>query len=705
MTSTKENDLDQNDDLTSTPPPKFQLNILAIVKMTRLQNGLRHQNHARYRTYCAKRLRRLRKAVQFTHGRGKVFVARAVEADIVTDERHLYIPLMNAERSWSYAMELKQELIEKDEPRKRFHASRKMRKAVKWAVQLKELCSRCCDDRTSLEAAAYAEAMKGQERLDSEDWSTALTSFEQASHLYEQLGKFGLVDDQEMYLGRVAELVPSIKYCQYNLARLNGAQSESAAKALAELKKAAKADNNFKAEQEILNAKLESVMAEARKRQAEAGSLSQVVWRDRRVRVRSTKVQELLIAARDRVQEIQTSTLSITKSEMRDSKFNIEDCLSSFLSVFGYYDDASKLVSKSKQTKKTNEKEITAAAAIDEEKLMAEYKLLSAYIRDQKVHMQAERNLFLVHYLEDQFDMQRNSELFLEKNVEKKKKKSKKVKPSDLIRLYDTLLENVVEIKRVWRSVVSKQDRDTENEENFASLEELDETLTKSDTILQQESNFRFLRCFYTALMYESQNKYAEAFALFERCHDLGSDLDDVSELISRVRREQSRCRAHVFLESLSKKDENSGNKSGNKKSSSVISKFKQNFGRFQMNKKEMQPLPLYERLDVYEDGASKENGKPHIMPFPPAYEAVPCKPLLFDLAFNYLDPPSLTHRLNKEDLAKVEKMEKFEQEEEEKRRRMSSGNEKEKHDSTKDENSGLLATAASWTSGWFGGQ
>lgn len=65
--------------------------------------------------------------------------------------RYLHIPLMDAERAWSHAMELK--LLANTELRKKFHYIRRLRKAASHATQLEELCSGdVCDARTKLEA-------------------------------------------------------------------------------------------------------------------------------------------------------------------------------------------------------------------------------------------------------------------------------------------------------------------------------------------------------------------------------------------------------------------------------------------------------------------------------------------------------------------------------------------------------------------------
>jgi signal recognition particle subunit SRP68 len=46
-----------------------QLNILSVTKNAQSQNGLKHGDYKRYRHYCTKRLKRIRKGIKFTHGK------------------------------------------------------------------------------------------------------------------------------------------------------------------------------------------------------------------------------------------------------------------------------------------------------------------------------------------------------------------------------------------------------------------------------------------------------------------------------------------------------------------------------------------------------------------------------------------------------------------------------------------------------------
>ena len=67
---------------------------------------------------------------------------------MVHDGRHLMLPLYNAERAWSYAMQLKRENTS-GESRPRYHLLHRLVKAAKWSTALSKLCAERGDKRTA----------------------------------------------------------------------------------------------------------------------------------------------------------------------------------------------------------------------------------------------------------------------------------------------------------------------------------------------------------------------------------------------------------------------------------------------------------------------------------------------------------------------------------------------------------------------------
>jgi signal recognition particle subunit SRP68 len=56
--------------------------------------------------------------------------------------------------------------------------------------------------------------------------------------------------------------------------------------------------------------------------------------------------------------------------------------------------------------------------------------------------------------------------------------------------------------------------------------------------------------------------------------------------------------------------------------------------------------LPLIDRLDLYYEDPDLATGKANLVPFPPAFTPIPCKPLFFDLAQEHLSFPNIDDKM-----------------------------------------------------------
>ncbi|KAG8321417.1 signal recognition particle subunit srp68 [Homalodisca vitripennis] len=170
----------------STRPLDFDLclrmgRVLKVIKDAQQQHGLRHSDYQRYRGYCTRRIRRLRKVLHILQGDKRNFKRRDVTEEKLKDERYLLIPLMLAERAWSHAMQLRQEA--NTEPRKRFRLVHRLRKATVYALQLQKLCETDkCDARTKLEAQAYVAWIHGSLHFELQLWKPAMENLNKAKY-------------------------------------------------------------------------------------------------------------------------------------------------------------------------------------------------------------------------------------------------------------------------------------------------------------------------------------------------------------------------------------------------------------------------------------------------------------------------------------------------------------------------------------------
>ncbi|KYN07965.1 Signal recognition particle 68 kDa protein [Cyphomyrmex costatus] len=194
----------------------YSLEILKIIKEAQQQHGLRHGDYQRYRGYCSRRLRRLRKVLKVPQGDRRHFKRRDVTAAMISEDKFLQVPLMMAERAWSYAMQLRQE--SNTEPRKKFHLISRLKKAAAYSLQLQDLIENInCDARTKLEAQAYVAWMNGSLQFELQLWKQAMENLKKAQVVYGNLASALPELEQVIYKARVEELAPSLRYCAYNI--------------------------------------------------------------------------------------------------------------------------------------------------------------------------------------------------------------------------------------------------------------------------------------------------------------------------------------------------------------------------------------------------------------------------------------------------------------------------------------------------------
>jgi signal recognition particle subunit SRP68 len=552
--------------------PKLSLCILEVVKTAQAQNGLRHNDHQRYRQYCTRRLRRVRKSVKFTYGKGRQFVHKEVTAEKIEGERHLYIPLMNAERSWAYAMHLKHEITESDNSRLKYTMMKKLIKAAAHSKQLSDLCTARGDNRTVLEAEAYAAAMAGYLLLEKEDWKEALENFLAASNIYEELGKLGSVEQQDLFEQQVTEIKPNIRYCKYNL-DLQGDGATSA-----DLVQMARGNT-------MLQSKLDSVMEASRKQQAEA--MQTVDWRGEKLTVRDEEIRVLLLKAQEKTAEL---------DQCDDGEK--EGC---YLEIFSAYDDVMRAV-LSEQGKMEKMKSGQKVEAQKQELVQ-----LEAYVTHHKTTQLVGRNMMMVADLTKKLEKQQAAG-----NAGNAATGRRPLRPDDLVHMYETLLNNLEELSELPGA-----------EEDEAQMEKWE----------LQKGVYRAMRVFYIAETYAGLSKWAEAMLLYDRAAELAEQDDDpaLQELANKVTAGKNRVHGRGFLEQTAAPKAADAEKEEESTTSSP------------RKSKATKPLSktLKERLSTYDAGDPGEQHK--LVDFPPAFKPVPCKPLLFDSASNFLQFPNLS--------------------------------------------------------------
>ncbi|OVA09671.1 hypothetical protein BVC80_9101g207 [Macleaya cordata] len=567
--------------------PKFSINVLQLLKSAQMQHGLRHGDYTRYRRYCTARLRRLYKSLKFTHGQGK-YNKRVITESTVTEVRYLHVLLYTAERAWSHAME-KRQLPDGPNARQRIYLIGRLRKAVKWATLFAQLCAVKGDSRTSLEAEAYASYMKGNLLFELDrNWDTALMNFKSARAVYEELGKYGDIENQVLCRERVEELEPSIRYCLHKAGESNIKTSE--------LLDIGKMEGPAL---DLFKAKLEAVMDEARSQQA--ASMTEFSWLGHRFPIANAKTRVSILKA----QELEKDLLGPAADSLPAEKKVVM-----FDKIFAAYHDARSCIRKDLVNAGNAENVKDDLNGLD--------KAVSAVLGQRTI----ERNQLLVSIAKSKFTKHRDD------------KGEKATKPEGLVRLYDLLIQNTTDLSDL---VTSGRDR-TPEEVAFAEEYALKNLV------------FRAGRCFYLAKSYSLAGKRTEAYVLYCRARSLAEStlhkLQDMSNsdkvMIQDLKVLYDNSRSNICIEHAAGIMEE-------EKAPEKLSKGVSTISLMEGGKKPEKFL--LEKLDVYESSVGDPNtkGVPHIEAFPPAFQSVPRNPIVLDIAFNSIEFPSLEHRMKKD--------------------------------------------------------
>uniref|UniRef100_A0A4W5RLU4 Signal recognition particle subunit SRP68 n=1 Tax=Hucho hucho TaxID=62062 RepID=A0A4W5RLU4_9TELE len=505
MASDKQNEgkilpIDENKE--NTTEDGIGLEILQIIKDSQQQHGLRHGDYQRYRGYCSRRLRRLRKTLGFKCGNRHKFTGKKVTVEMLSDNRYsdnryLLLVLMEAERAWSYAMQLKQEA--NTEPRKRFHLLSRLRKAAKHGERLEKLCeSPRVDAKTKLEAQAYTSYLSGMVRFELQEWKAAMEAFNKCKTIYEKLASAFTEELAVLYHQRVEEISPNIRYCAYNIG------DQNAMNELMQMRLSAGGGGGMMAE------KLEALITQTRAKQA--ATMSEVEWRGRTVPVKIDKARIFLLGLGDNEAAIAQAANEETKERLYETL--LAECRDTIQAV------REELKTEAKQRERSDE----ASGKV------SNLQFLHSYLIYIKLWTVVKRNESMAHMLQAKLKEPQTDE------------NKRGTRPQDLIRLYDIILQSLAEL---------------------STLQGLEEDLTFQKEVALKMLVYKAYRCFFIAQSYVLVKKWSEALVLYERVlkyamevqskakslNNSLKDLPDVQELITEVNAEKYSLQAAAILD------------------------------------------------------------------------------------------------------------------------------------------------------------
>ncbi|XP_005736323.1 signal recognition particle subunit SRP68 [Pundamilia nyererei] len=500
MAADKQNDakvslMEENKE--NLPDGGLGLEILQIIKESQQQHGLRHGDYQRYRGYCSRRLRRLRKTLGFKMGNRHKFVGKKVTVEMLSDNRYLLLVLMEAERAWSYAMQLKQEA--NTEPRKRFHLLSRLRKAAKHSEKLEKLCeSPRVDAKTKLEAQAYTAYLTGMVEFELQEWKQAMEAFNKCKTIYEKLASAFTEDLAVLYRQRVDEISPNIRYCAYNIGDQNAIND------LMQMRLTGGGGG-------MMAEKLEALITQARTKQA--ATMSEVEWRGRTVPVKIDKARVFLLGLADNEAAIAQAANEETKEHLYETL--LAECRDTIQAV--------------KEELKTEAKQRERSSDGDTGKV-SNLQYLHSYLTYIKLCTLVKRNESMAHTLQAKLK---------EPEADESKRGPR---PQDLIRLYDIILQSLAELSTL---------QGLEDDHTFQKEVSLKTLVYKAYRCFFIAQSYVLVKKWSEALvLYERVLKYAkEVQSKAKSLNNSLKDLPDVQELIAEVNAEKYSLQAAAILD------------------------------------------------------------------------------------------------------------------------------------------------------------
>ncbi|KAI8909475.1 hypothetical protein DFJ77DRAFT_124444 [Powellomyces hirtus] len=581
-------------DAPATKKVELSLNVLALTSETRNMHGLRHQDYQRYRQFCTSKVQHLRKVTSHTQSAPRrKFEKKEVTSESASSEKHLQILLFMAERNWAYSMELRQEV--RDEPRKRPHLVKRLKRAVQTAQQLQKVCNVCGDARTMFDVKAYTAQMTGYLLFEQQKWEAAWDQMAVARTIYVQLSKSGTAQQATMCQSAVDDIDPNIRYCAYNL-KVAGAQNTSV-DALVQGRDQ-KAQLGLPSLADKVKSTLVHVSSEA---DVEGVSLA---WGGKSIPVRNPAVTKILADA-----DAEWPALRFISTAIRDIE-ELEGELEMHETTLKKVNEA---VSIAKAAVKEDEIAVAKVKSSKSDQNTANLQLVLAFALFQRLAVVLARNQVSMEILKAKIGTQSPT-------ISRKKQS----RPQDVLDMCDRSSQYVEELKalpilevdlglQTFLTAVGhllKAQKTLYLARTFASTTQRAESLVLCDRALEHVAHARM---------------QAEAASRLETSRDLAVNTlkQDIAATDSSVRAAKVQEQARWFLEQA--------------KSVDAVATGVAEMGLEDVPKPS--ELPLASRLDTYVASFDEEN--PNLVAFPPTLQPAPYKPLFFDMAYHGIDFPN----------------------------------------------------------------
>ncbi|KRX05044.1 hypothetical protein PPERSA_06678 [Pseudocohnilembus persalinus] len=570
------------------------LDILQTVRNSQSQNGLKHNDYHRYRKYCTKKIHKMRKQLKFSFGKGKKFEYKDITEQVPNDPKILQVLLYEIEHDWAYAMDIRQIMDSSPEEfnRKKFHVAKKILKAYKRAQKLDKICQERAEKNTAKEAAAYEYYLGGFYNHEKERWGEALNLYVKSRSIYQELMKHSDSLKKAIFSEKIEQLEQSIRFVYQ---QQGGSLFDSIETILSKFK----------------NDKIEIDDNNDQQQQNQSKGMIEIEFQGEKLPLKNQKV----IALQQQILK-QTMYLDTQQDKIEDQ----EQIFGKFMALFQIYDEILKLVQVDKDNSKNTEAERTIYNQI-----------YNSFLKD-KLNYVLTRNSLLIKYAIKKFEKE-NGMQNLEVLMTKKAYKLRLTRPAEIVKLCDNYLQIIKQLMEIER-----------NNPNLDIFRKLD----------GHEILIKGVRCYFVAVMYYSNQKIVETLNLLHKtesyidyCENIMKDLNSLSDIeetfnyLTTQTQKLSLKSKITYYDNLDnqKNDIQQQQEQVASKLSKVDLEDKQsNLTISKLMQEQLQGLNIDTQISKLENLPIEE--------VPPKPQISGCKPIFIDQAYNNLQYPDVSNKL-----------------------------------------------------------
>ena len=583
------------------------MDILLSTSSMQHQNGLRAGDYLRYAHFCRKKIQKLRKMNHLSQGKRK-FQKVEITPQLIKDNKIFLILILECERNWAYGMYHKQELtfIGEDIKRLRHEITRKFKRATLNAKKIFDICQKIGDTQTQLEGEAYYHFINSNFLIFTSKFQEALELLKKACNIYEKIKQLKDTIESIEYEEKIKSMKTSMRLCVYNLSSNKDTILDEA-----EFEKTVNVDDIE------LTEKIEEIKKGTNKINEEEFS---VKYHGVNIPIKNDKL-------RNDFEKLNELNSKIEKEQDVQKKILL------FQDYYNRIDEMNKLVKKIKGEEGNQSSENFSKI----------YGNILNYIENLRLKKYIDKNLsYISEYSKEYNTIENINNLFEKDNLKLK------VKPQEMMKLYDNLKE--------YQSQLINLEKDNPEQSYIIELNYREKIYTLSKIfyvglayVLNKKNHEAYTIMFYTIEKIKEANEFYEQHHLenVSQLKELKSQIENMEKLAIFVIN-------NTFVKMHLNKPENIKDKEKKENKDKKI-KYNPYLADLMFNENIILSKEQYENLkdyitlpyEDYLEGIKKHNfdGYTHIMQIPMNTQLLEPKPIVYDLTFEKLEYPDLTEK------------------------------------------------------------